>query len=149
MGFTSMGSLNLVPNPTVMAVQAGLFVANFVVVKKLLLDPYLKVYDKRQTLTVGNKHEAAELVQKNEDALAEIKKKLKGANDEAVSLRNALTSEAKTKKAELIGAAEKKAKESIDDVRTKIQASMKAEMAKIPTMVDELTDVIVKQVLQG
>ena len=144
-----MGSLNLVPNPTVMAVQAGLFVANFVAVKKLLLDPYLKVYDKRQNLTVGNQNEAAELLQKNESAMKEIKQTLLNASEEATKLRNTLTSEANATKANLIKSAETDAKASVYSVRKQIQDSMKEELAKVPSLVDDLTDVIVKQVLQA
>ena len=65
-----MSSLNLVPNPTIMAIQAGLFVANFVAVKKLLLEPYLKVYDQRQDLTVGNKTEAIKILEENESTMS-------------------------------------------------------------------------------
>ena len=67
-----MSSLNLVPNLNVMAVQAGIFVANFLLLRNLLLEPYLKVYDKRQNLTVGSKAEAKELVAKNESAIQQI-----------------------------------------------------------------------------
>ena len=43
-----MASLELVPHPDVLVVQAGVFLANFVVVKKLLVEPYLTVRDKRE-----------------------------------------------------------------------------------------------------
>lgn len=144
-----MSSLNLVPNPTVMAVQAGLFIANFVAVKKLLLDPYLKVYDKRQNLTVGNKSEAAELVQKNESTMDDIKQQLLDASELATNMRNTMTSDANAKKAELVSKAESEAKSTVESVRAQIKESMQAEMSKVPGLVDELTNVIVKQVLDA
>ncbi|SME91162.1 ATP synthase F0 subunit B [Pseudobacteriovorax antillogorgiicola] len=144
-----MSSLNLVPNPTVMTVQAGIFIANFFVIKKLLLEPYLKVYDKRQNLTVGNKSEAESLLQKNETTLKQIKETLQAASDEATSIRSELTAQASVKKGQLISSAEQEAKATIESVRSQITESLAEERRKIPNLVDDLTATIVNQVINA
>ena len=60
-----MSGLNLVPNPTVLAVQAGVFMANIFVIKKLWLDPYLRVYEKRQANTTGSQTDAEKISKEN------------------------------------------------------------------------------------
>ena len=54
-----MASLILVPDPEVLAIQAGLFLVAVGVVKKLYVEPYLAVRERRQAATVGSKDEAA------------------------------------------------------------------------------------------
>ena len=144
-----MSSLNLVPNPSVMVVQAGLFIANFVAIKKLLLEPYLKVYDKRQSLTVGNKSEADQLIQKNENAMLEIKQRILEANEQASQIRTELTQAAHRQKTQLIADAETTAKKTVEGVRSQISQSLEQEMAKVPALVDEITAMIVNQVIKA
>ena len=78
-----MSSLNLVPNVAVMAAQTGIFVANYYAVKKLLVEPYLKVYDKRRSLTVGSKEDSIRLIQENSDKELKIKSDLEKAFSDA------------------------------------------------------------------
>lgn len=142
-----MSSLNLVPNPTVMVVQAGIFVANFIAIKKLLLEPYLKVYDQRRNLTVGNKTAATRILEENESTMTRIRESLDSAGEEAASIRLDLTQAAKQKRTELITDAEQSAKATIAQIRAEIAATMASERKKLPSTIEDMTNLIVKQVL--
>ena len=135
-----MGSLNLTPNPSVLLVQTGVLIANVVVVKKLLLDPYLKVYEKRQSMTKGSKNKASELIKHNEGALIDINKKIESAASGARDHREKLYQEAVAKRETMIGKAESDAKSIIEDAKKRVSAELQEEKNKIPQVVKKLSD---------
>ena len=100
-----MASLDLSPNPTVMMVQAGLFLVNFVAVKKLILEPYLKVADAREKLTSGDQAEAAAVLEKSDSGMRQVSEKLEAARDEARNRAQEILSIALTQRDELVQAA--------------------------------------------
>ena len=70
-----MAGLNLTPDPTALGTQAVIFLGAVFVVKKLMVEPYLAVQEKRDRSTVGSKAEAADLQRKNEELIAEIERR--------------------------------------------------------------------------
>ena len=48
-----MADFNLVPVPRVLLVQAGIFIANTIIIKKLLIEPYLKLKAKRDSIILN------------------------------------------------------------------------------------------------
>lgn len=149
MGQSIMSSLNLVPNPTVMAVQAGIFLANFVVAKKLILEPYLRVHRQRTKLTDGSKAEAADIIKKNDETAVEIKQQIKSATQEAEEIRSELTNKASEAKRRLISEAEETARNALEEAERVVSESLSTEKAKIPSMIKELSETIVQQVLKA
>lgn len=135
-----MSSLNLSPNPTVMLVQTGIFLANFVAIKKLFLDPYLTLADKRQELTVGNQRDAQVLEQKNEETLRILASKIDQARDEAALTRTQVTTEANSKRDAILSEAELEAKRTIEEMRVQIREELAEERSKLPGIVQELTE---------
>jgi F0F1-type ATP synthase membrane subunit b/b' len=135
-----MSSLNLTPNPIVMAIQTGFFLVNFYVIRKFFLQPYLRVADKRQTLTTGNQEEAQILAQKNQEAMATVSEKLGAAREEATKIRAQLTEEADRKKDAILSRADQEAKQIIESVQQEIQKELTEEEAKIPAIVADLTE---------
>ncbi len=144
-----MSSLNLEPNPTIMAVQAGLFVMNFVAVKKLFLDPYLKVYDKRQNLTVGSQSEAKELASKNETVFSQIQSTLQEANEEAGKIRDNVNRIALEKRSELVSQAEVEAKNLVSKIESEIAEVKSEERPKIPQIIEQLSESIFTQIIEA
>ena len=142
-----MSSLNLVPNVAVMAAQTGVFVANYYAVKKLLLEPYLTVYDKRRALTVGSREESNSLIKSNLEKELKIKSDLEKAFAEAkVSLQNSL-SEANTKKESIIQSADAEVKKFLEGARKELASDLSEINDQVPAMVDGITDVILDKVL--
>jgi F0F1-type ATP synthase membrane subunit b/b' len=135
-----MATLNLIPNPMVLGAQVGVFLANFVAVKKLFVEPYLSVRDRRQALTVGSQDEAAKALAKSEELTSQIERQLVAAASEAKAEREKIRDKALAKRSSLLAVAEADAKEKVAAVEREIQGEVKAETAKIPAVVQTLTD---------
>lgn len=142
-----MASLNLVPNPSVMIVQTGIFLANFVIIKKLFLEPYLKVSDKRAAVTTGGVKDADSIVKSNLESQARIDSKMSDVRDEAAKLRQLAQSEAQKEATSIVSAAEVDARLTVSAVREEIQQNSAEERQKIPAIVEELTGTVFQKVL--
>ena len=82
-----MSGLNLIPNPTVLAVQTGVFMANIFVIKKLWLDPYMKVYEKRKASTTGSQSDAEKIGKENDKMVTKIETGIHDAVEESRKIR--------------------------------------------------------------
>ncbi|MBC7661788.1 MAG: hypothetical protein H7249_19000 [Chitinophagaceae bacterium] len=142
-----MSSLNLTPNLPVMAIEAGVFLVNFVVVKKLLLDPYLAVSAKRKQFTEGNQNQAEHLEIENIKAAQKIQSQLSLVNDESRALRDEAVQDAKVKRDSLVHAASVEATRTIEDMRQELSRELAGERARIPALVEQLTREFVQKVV--
>jgi F0F1-type ATP synthase membrane subunit b/b' len=131
--------LNLSPNITVIAIQAGIFLTNMFVVKKLMLEPYLRVRDARMKKTGGSQDDAQSLRSKALELDGQIASKMKEAHRQASEVREKIKSEAITKRNLLIAEAEKSAKEEQSKLLKDIQANLTEERTKLAATVDELS----------
>lgn len=142
-----MSTLNLIPNPPVLAVQAGIFLVNYVVIKKLFVEPYLSVRDKRERLTVGNKEEATKAIGKAEVLAAEINVAISNAADGAKKERDRSRAVATEKRAAIVSAAEAEARSAVESIEKQIQADLRAERLKIPAVIQALSKQVYDQAL--
>lgn len=142
-----MSSLHLVPNPTIIAVQAGVFLANFVIVKKFYLDPYLKITGKREAMTDGSQEESASIEKKNAETSARMERQLRELNEHTHEHRARLNAEADDKSSKILQLAENEAESIIAGVQEEIKLAVEKESANIPETVEELTSAIYKQTL--
>lgn len=142
-----MSSLNLNPNATVMLVQAGVFLVNFVVVKKLLLEPYLSVSAQRKQLTEGNQSQAEHLEIENQKAIHKIQAQLNQVGDETRSLRDQAIQKAKVDRDSLVHGASDEASRTIESLRQELSKELASERSRIPTLVDQLTKEFVAKIV--
>ncbi len=102
-------------------IQFGLFLLLFLVIKPVLLDPFLKVVEEREKRTDGAKKEAREMDEKAGDIIqryeGELDKVRKVANEE----RERLRSEAQKLETKILGEARDKANEVSEEGKSKIQ----------------------------
>jgi F0F1-type ATP synthase membrane subunit b/b' len=142
-----MASLNLVPNPPVLAVQAAIFLTGLVVVKKLFVEPYLTVRDKREKLTLGSKDEAQKLLAECDRISQDITAKLNQAVADAKQARDKVREAALAKRQTALSAAEGDSKKLVAEVENQIKQDLAAEKAKVPAIVKSLTDEVYKLAL--
>lgn len=135
-----MAQLVLLPNPVVMAVQAGVFLAGAAIIKKLMVEPYLKVRDRREKLTIGNQGEAAAILERCEQIASDINKKITAANRLAHEDKDAIEKQAMAKRNEIVAAAESEARKILDAMAADIQDEIAKEKAKVPEVVKQLTE---------
>lgn len=142
-----MSSLNLTPNPTVMVIEAGVFLVNFWVVKKLLLEPYLGVSAKRKQFTEGNQNQAEHLEKENLQSAQNIQSQLGLVADESRALRDQTVQEAKSKRDQIVNSASEEASKTVEAMRQELSRELTSEQARIPALVERLTKEFVQKVV--
>jgi F0F1-type ATP synthase membrane subunit b/b' len=140
-----MSGLNLVPNPTILAIQSGIFFTAIYTVKKLYLDPYLKLKEKRLNATVGNQQSAAQLLADNHKKLEQITASVKKGVHTAMETSEAIRKTSSAEKDKILQEADKAAKQSLDEIRTEISSELKTEKTKLPDVVKQLTEQVYAQ----
>ena len=142
-----MATLNLTPNPIAVATQAVLFIANVFIVKKLMLEPYLKIRARRDALTVGSKDEAIKFVASTTELNAQITKRMQDAHSSIKVEVEAIRAKASSERAGLIGVAEKSAKESLTKLQASIVAALNDERQKMPAIAKAIAHQFAEKVL--
>ena len=142
-----MATLNLIPNPMVLGAQIGVFYLNFIAVKKLFVEPYLSVRDRRQALTFGSKDEATKALVSCDRISKDIESRYISSATEAKVDREQIREQAQIARQALIIAAEKDAKAEVANVETQIRAELVAEKEKIPGVIKALSDEVYKLAL--
>lgn len=142
-----MSSLNLTPNPIVMVIEAGVFLVNFLVVKKLLLEPFLAVKAERNQRTAGSQSQAEQLEIENQKAAQNIQSQLVLVADESRTFRNQAVLQAKLRRDQLIHSASEDANRTIEGMRQELKRELTAEQSHIPALVDRLTREFVQKVV--
>lgn len=134
-----MASLELIPKVPVLIAQTGVFLANVFVVKKLFVDPYLSVKDRRDALTVGSTGNAVKILQEADQLAKDISNKVEAAYSEASAAREAQRNQALAKKTDIIKAADDEARRHIESIEKQIKQEVQTERQKIPAIVNTLT----------
>ena len=142
-----VSSLNLQPSLPIIVVQAGVFLANMYAVKKLMLEPFLKVHAKRQSITTGATNVAKSLTNANEEALTTIGKRLDDASSHAGTVSNGILEKANREKDEIINKAEKEARERLAQVQAEVRKELENQRREIPRIVASLSDEAFSQVI--
>jgi len=134
-----MSSLNLSPNPTIMAITAGVFLANLLVVKKLFLEPYLKVREQRIKATFGNQAAAEQLELDNARSTDTIRNRIAQASIEARDFRESTLTTAKQQRDGLLAAASKEATEVVSAMRGDLVKELAEQRKAVPAIVQQLS----------
>ncbi len=143
-----MSTLNLVPVPQVLLVQGAVFAANFFIIKKLFVEPYLTVRDRRERLTIGSKGDATKAITEAEVLTTKIAAALSNAADAAKKDKETIRAQAITRRQTIVGAAEAEAKTAVAAVEKDVQRVFAVERAKIPAVVQALTQEVYQLALK-
>lgn len=135
-----MATLNLIPNPSVLGAQIGVFLVNYVAVKKLFVEPYLAVRARRAALTLGSQDEAHRALAQSDKITKAIDEKFLACAAEAKSVRESLKERAQVERDRLLASAESAAKAEIASVESKIREELATERARIPEVMKSLSD---------
>lgn len=139
-----MASLNLTPDPVVLGVQAGIFLLNMYVVKKLILDPYMKLRTAQDAKTGGSQNEAQALLDKASEMDRIVGEKMRDAHKSAAAARESIKSTANAKRAELLAHAESKARAEQQEIHRAISSNLQEERAKKEQTIQQITNEFVQ-----
>ncbi len=134
-----MAQLNLVPDPAVVGVQIGLFVVNMAIVKKLFLEPYLRLRTKRDALTTGSQADASRLLYECDEIARKVQESIEEAAASAASERERFKAGASQRRTEIIKAAEEKARAEVESVAARVKTEVAEQRAMLPKVISDLT----------
>ncbi len=134
-----MATLELIPKVPVLIVQTAVFLANIVVVKKLFVDPYLKLQDRREAMTIGKQEGATKILGECETISRNVTAKLEAAYAEAAAAREVVRSNTTLKKTQMLKTAATEARSYVEAIEKEIQQEVAREKQKIPAIVNLLT----------
>lgn len=140
-----MAELNLVPNPTLLVVQGGVFLANIWLIDKLILKPYLKLKEARDRLTVGNQDATRSIHQEIENKSKIIRERLDKALDAARLELNAARQEATKQQEQMVNLAQENLERDLDHFRTSLKITLLEERSKTSQVVEGVSTEIYKK----
>jgi F-type H+-transporting ATPase subunit b len=103
-------------------VQVGFFLLLLVVLKPLLFDPMLKLFEEREKRTLGAKAQARKIDEKSASALSEYEAQMANARGEANAERDRLRAEGMKAEAELLGEVRRATAATLDEGKKKALA---------------------------
>ena len=142
-----MASLNLQPNLQLMLAQAAVFAANFYVVKKLFVSPYLKIKEKRDLFTTGRIKSSEISIKECRDLEFQIEERLKNSREEVVVFCEKEKQEAIKQKNVVLTKAKEEAEKVLQKMRLEIQEKVKQENEKIASLAKPLADEVFQKVI--
>jgi len=142
-----MAELSLVPNPTLLVVQTGIFLTNVWLVNTLILKPYQKLKAARDQATVGNQDEARRTLQEVATISEAIKQKTTAALEQARQSIKSARDQAQNQQAQLTAAANAESQTFLDGFRTDLKTNLASERAKSNEILGTLSDEIFKKLL--
>lgn len=135
-----MASLNLVPNTGLVITQACIFLTNMYAVKKLMVEPYLKLRDKRIAQTTGGQDQAKSIFKECSNTSESIDARIGKAYEDVKVYRVKTKSDASEKQQSMIAEAKVEAKAFLEDVQKQLASDVDAQQKKVPQIVNNLVN---------
>lgn len=133
-----MAGINLVPNPGVLGTLLAVFAVNYFIIKKLIVDTFLKLKEKRESMTSGSEDQAKSLLEENQRIESQIESKTRDALEEARMASQKIIQDATDRQNEIIKSAQSASQETLKGIRIRIQNELINERSKIPVVSEKV-----------
>jgi F-type H+-transporting ATPase subunit b len=130
-----------------LVVQMLLFMVLIVVLKPLLFDPVLRVFEQREQRTEGARAEARALQEKAGELLRKYEKELERLRQMATQERERLRGEASRLEAEILSEAREASNKIVENGRSRIETELRAVEQQLSARTDELAKSMASRVL--
>ncbi|MGE5217435.1 MAG: ATP synthase F0 subunit B [Chloroflexota bacterium] len=107
--------------------QAVLFVILWLVLNKLLFQPYLKLLEERERRTSGAQHDSADLEQEGARLRAQYQEKIAQAESAGYATKERILQAAREEREKVLGQARQEAADHLERVRQEIAAAVENE----------------------
>lgn len=107
--------------------QIVLFVVLWLVLNKLLFQPYLRLLDERERRTTGAQHDCVELEHEGERLRARYQEKIAQGQAAGYAAKEAILQEARAEREKILAQARQQAAQNLEGVRSEIAAAMERE----------------------
>ena len=130
-----------------LVVQIGLFILLMVILKPLLFDPMMKLFQERENKIEGTRREATKEDKRSAEALAKYEKVIAKAREEGGAERDQLRAQGQKKEAEILARVRAQTASTVDEGRKAIAGDAKAARTALETESNVLGRSIASRVL--
>ena len=109
--------------------QIILFVALWLILNKLLFQPYLRLLEERERRTTGAEHDSADLEHEGARLRAQYEEKIAQAQTAAYAAKDAILQEARQQREKILGEARAAAASKLEQTRREISLALEKEKA--------------------
>jgi F-type H+-transporting ATPase subunit b len=138
--------LSLGVNAT-LAIQLGIFLTVFVVLKYVLFGPYFKAFNQRTESTVGQADLAERFIAETKALEDEFQIKAQAANERFRSIYDEARGQAMKEYDNMVSGARTKAKSLVDEARTKVSREMEGAKTQLTKDIPEVAKIINQKLL--
>ncbi len=128
-------------------VQVGFVILLWVVLKPVLFDPMLKLFEEREKRIEGNIKRAREIDGESAEAMAKYEDQMAKARAEGVAEGDKLRAEGQRKESELLGKVRSETQQRMDEARQKQQQEVAAVRVQLATTTQTLAKDLATRVL--
>ena len=109
--------------------QIILFVALWLILNKILFQPYLQLLEERERRTIGAEHDSADLEHEGARLRAQYEEKIAQAQTAAYAAKDAILQEARQQREKILGEARAAAASKLEQARREISLALEKEKA--------------------
>lgn len=109
--------------------QIILFVALWLILNKILFQPYLQLLEERERRTIGAEHDSADLEHEGARLRAQYEEKIAQAQTAAYAAKDAILQEARQQREKILGQARAEAASKLEQARREISLALEKEKA--------------------
>jgi len=109
--------------------QIILFVALWLILNKILFQPYLRLLEERERRTIGAEHDSADLEHEGARLRAQYEEKITQAQTAAYAAKDAILQEARQQREKILGEARAAAASKLEQARREISLALEKEKA--------------------
>lgn len=109
--------------------QIILFVALWLILNKILFQPYLQLLEERERRTIGAEHDSADLEHEGTRLRAQYEGKIAQAQSAAYAAKDAILQEARQQREKILGQARAEAASKLEQARREIALALEKEKA--------------------
>lgn len=143
---TAAGGVNLDFDATLL-VQVGFILVLWLVLKPLLFDPMLKLFEEREKRIEGAIKKARKIDEESAERKAQFDEAMAKARAEGAAERDKLTAESRRKENELLSKVRAETQKKIDDARAAIQKDVASTRTSLAPHTNALAKDFAKRVL--
>ena len=109
--------------------QIILFVALWLILNKILFQPYLQLLEERERRTIGAEHDSADLEHEGARLRAQYEEKIAQAQTAAYAAKDTILQEARQQREKILGQARAEAASKLEQTRREINLALEKEKA--------------------
>jgi F-type H+-transporting ATPase subunit b len=109
--------------------QIILFVALWLILNKILFQPYLQLLEERERRTIGAEHDSADLEHEGARLRAQYEEKIAQAQTAAYAAKDTILQEARQQREKILGQARAAAASKLEQTRREINRALEKEKA--------------------